>query len=223
MGRGRLAVLVAVAGMAAAAGTVVLWPDEAPQAARAVQAAPRLSDPLTSDEIARASAIASDGLRDHLSGGRTELLYVERDDDKAAEESRRADAYLYDYGSDRLIVRTVDLSRRKIVAERRGRGVQPPPSKREELRAAELLIAHPKYGKGLREAYEKAAGRKLRSATELGTRGLIFTPGHERGAPVRCARHRCLRLFVRLPDGRWLDTSRIVADLSAGKIYTLEW
>jgi hypothetical protein len=223
MGRARLAVLVAVAGMAAAAGTVLLWPGEAPRAARAVPAAPGLDDPLTSEEIARASLLASHGLRDHLSGGRTELLYVERDDDKAAEGTRRADAYLYDYGSDRLIVRTVDLARRKVVAERRGRGVQAPPSKREELRAAELLIAHPTYGKGVREAYEKAAGRKLRSATDLGTRGLIFTPAHRHGLPVRCARHRCLRLFVRLPDGRWLDTSRIVADLSAGKIYTLEW
>jgi hypothetical protein len=38
-----------------------------------------------------------------------------------------------------------------------------------------------------------------------------------------CAKHRCVRLFIRLPKGKWLDTSRIVIDLSAKKIHTLRW
>lgn len=189
---------------------------EGPEAAQAVQESPAPGDPLTPEEIARAGEIAT--ATTHLKKGQTELLYVERDDDKDAEQARRAEAYLYDYADDTLIVRTVDLGQSKVVEETKGKGVQPPPSKREELRAAELLLADPKLGRGVRQSFRKAAGRELASPSDLALRGLIFSPG--RGP---CATHRCLRLFVRLPNGTFLDTSRIAIDLSAKKVHTLEW
>lgn len=197
---------------------VVLSGDGAPQAAQAVQAAPAPGDPLTADEIRRAGDIAVAPSRAHMAAGRVELLYVERDDDKAAEDERRAEAYLYDYGEDALIVRTVDLGDAKIVHETKGKGVQPPPSKREETRAAELLLADPKLGKGVRKSYARAAGRELKSVADLTLRGLIYSQ-----SSGLCRTHRCVRLFVRLPDGAFLDTSRIVIDLSAKKVHTLEW
>ncbi|MFD1936086.1 MULTISPECIES: hypothetical protein [Nonomuraea] len=187
-----------------------------PEAAQAVQESPAPGDPLTPEEIARAGEIAT--ATTHQKAGQTELLYVERDDDKDAEQARRAEAYLYDYADDTVIVRTVDLGASKVVEETKGKGVQPPPSKREELRAAELLLAHPRLGSGVRQSFRKAAGRELASPSDLALRGLIYSP--ERGA---CATHRCLRLFVRLPNGTFLDTSRIVIDLSAKKVHTLEW
>lgn len=197
---------------------VVLSGDGSPQAAQAVQASPAPGDPLTADEIRRAGEIATAPSRAHMAAGRIELLYVERDDDKATEDERRAEAYIYDYGEDTLIVRTVDLEDAKIVKESKGKGVQPPPSKREEIRAAELLLADPKLGKGVRKSYAKAAGRELKSAADLTLRGLIYAQ-----ASGLCRAHRCVRLFVRLPNGAFLDTSRIVIDLSAKKVHTLEW
>ncbi|WP_371783286.1 hypothetical protein [Streptosporangium subroseum] len=224
MGRRLMVMAVAGAGMMTVAGAVLFIPGE--QRSQAAGSAPQAvvqGDPLTAQEIARASVIASAGSREHMAAGQVKLLYVERDDDKDADERRRADAYLYDYSADKLIVRTVDLDRGTVVAESVARGVQPPPSKAEEATAAELLLAHPQYGGGVRESYAKAGGRQLRSAADLGLRGLIFTPAGERGPARHCGIHRCLRLFVRLPDKTWLDTSRIVVDLSAKKIHTLEW
>ncbi|NUR88979.1 MAG: Tat pathway signal sequence domain protein [Nonomuraea sp.] len=197
-----------------AGSAVLLTGDSAPEAAQRAEATPAPGDPLTQGEIRRAAEIAG---RDHLATGRTELLYVERDDDKTA-PGRRADAYLYDYATDTLTVRTVDLGRSEVVAQTSGRGAQPPPSPREALRAAELLLADHKLGKGVRQAFAKAAGRPLRSVSELGLRGLVY---RSPGGP--CRTHRCVRLFVRLPGGRFLDTSRIVIDLSAGTVTTLEW
>jgi hypothetical protein len=200
------------------AGTAMFLSGGEPEAARVHrQPSPAPGDPLSQDEIRRATEVATASSRAHMASGRLELLYVERDDDKA-EADRRAEAYLYDYAEDALIVRTVDLAEGKVVEEAKGRGVQPPPSRREELRAAELLLAHPKLGKGVRSEYKKAAGRQLRSAADLQVRGLIF-----RDKAGACRTHRCVRLFVRLPDGRYLDTSRIVIDLSAKKVHTLEW
>lgn len=211
-------VAAAATGISLFAGAAVLLAGEdAPEAARTPRTAPSPGDPLTPGEISRAGAIATGPSHEHMKAGRVELLYVERDDDKA-EGDRRAEAYLYDYADDSIIVRTVDLGANKIVRETRGKGVQPPPSRGEETAAAELLLAHPKLGRGVRRAYAKAAGRELRSAADLGLRGLIYS---QPGGP--CATHRCVRLFVRLPDGKHLDTSRIVIDLSAKKVRTLEW
>ncbi|WP_436760005.1 hypothetical protein [Streptosporangium sp. V21-05] len=224
MGRRLMVMTVAGAGVAVVAGAALfLSGEQGSQAARSTLRLPAIEDPLTGQEVAQATTIASAGSRSHLAAGRIKLLYVERDDDKDSPGSRRADAYLYDYGGDRLIVRTVDLGRGEIVRETVARGVQPPPSKEEETTAAGLLLSHPGYGKIARDAYTRAGGGALRSAVDLGLRGLIFTPSGESGPARECEVHRCLRLFVRLPDGTWLDTSRMVVDLSAKKIHTLEW
>ncbi|MFF3439974.1 hypothetical protein [Streptosporangium sp. NPDC002721] len=223
MGRRLMVMAAAGAGVAVVAGAVLFLPGEqGSQAARSARRMPALEDPLTGQEVARATTIAAAGSRSHMAAGRIKLLYVERDDDKDS-SGRRADAYLYDYGGDRLIVRTVDLGRGEIVRETVARGVQPPPSKEEETTAAGLLLSHPAYGKVARDAYVKAGGGPPRSAADLGLRGLIFVPSGESGPAGECEVHRCLRLFVRLPDGTWLDTSRMVVDLSAKKIHTLEW
>ncbi|MFE3452254.1 hypothetical protein ACFXJ8_25365 [Nonomuraea sp. NPDC059194] len=216
MRRGRVFAAAGLGTVLLSGSLLVATSGDGPEAAQAVQQSPAPGDPLTPEEIARAGEIAT--ATKHQKAGQAELLYVERDDDKDAEQSRRAEAYLYDYAADAVIVRTVDLGAGKVVEEARGRGVQPPPSRREELRAAELLLAHPRLGAGVRQSFRKAAGRELASPSDLALRGLIYSP--ERGP---CATHRCLRLFVRLPNGTFLDTSRIVIDLSAKKVHTLEW
>ncbi|GAA0921208.1 hypothetical protein [Nonomuraea longicatena] len=207
-----------VGGIALLVGARALFTSEStPEAASTRFAGPAPGDPLTPEEARRAGEIATAPSRAREKTGQVELLYVERDDAKDVVD-RRASAYLYDYGDDSLTVRTVDLGNGRIVQETRDTGVQPPPSKAEEVRAAELVLADPKLGAGIRREYAKAAGRALRSAAELGLRGLIYQQ-----RTGLCATHRCVRLFVRLPDGKHLDTSRIVVDLSAEKVHTLEW
>ncbi|MFC4061341.1 hypothetical protein ACFOWE_23830 [Planomonospora corallina] len=224
MRRARVMMALAGAGVTVVAGAFFLIPGEpGSQAAQSVSRPPAPGDPLTGDEIDRAGQVASATWRTHMTTGHAELLYVERDDDKAAKGTRRADVYIYDYRTDRLVVRTVDLARGEVVAEQAERGVQPPPSRGEEIRAAELLLADPVYGSRVRDAHAKAGGRPLASASDLGLRALSFTPSPRDTEAGACEVHRCVRLFVRLPDGSWLDTSRIVIDLSAKKIFTLEW
>ncbi|WP_146607287.1 hypothetical protein [Spongiactinospora gelatinilytica] len=200
--------------------------DRAAAGRAAARLAPGQNDPLSADERRRAIEIAGDADA-RRRGGRTELLYVQRDDDKAV-TGRRAEAFSYDYDSDRLTLRTIDLGSGRIVSTETATGVQPPPSDDEERAAAELLLADAGLGKGVREQFEQRAGRPLRSPDDLHLRGVIFKPDHVHGvsnarAVAACAEHRCLRLFVRLPKGKWLDTSRIVIDLSAREIYTMEW
>src|SRR5262245_50505031 len=85
-----------------------LWERSGPAAAQRAQRAPAPGDPLSPQEIAAASQAATSGFTEHMAAGSVDLLYVERDDDKSV-TSRQAQAYLYDYAHDRLIVRTVDL------------------------------------------------------------------------------------------------------------------
>src|SRR5688572_24246588 len=118
MGRRGVAMMLAGAGtLALAAVMFVPTGERGPQAARSAPRVPSPSDPLTGAEITRASEIASGTLRARMTTGQVELLYIERDDDKAADSHRQANAYIYDYGSDRLIVRTVDLAEGKVVAQ----------------------------------------------------------------------------------------------------------
>ncbi|GGS58099.1 hypothetical protein GCM10010156_15870 [Planobispora rosea] len=223
MGWGRIVMVLAGAGAMALAGSLFLVSGEqGPQAARSPLRTPSPADPLTGEEISRASEIASATLRRRMTTGQVELLYIERGDDKAAEDRRRADAYIYDYAANRFIVRTVDLAEGRVVAERAGRGAQPPPSRAEGERAAELLLADRAHGGRIRAAYARAAGRPLRSASDLGLRALVYTPRPAHRGAGACATHRCVRLLVRLPDATWPDTTRIVVDLSAEKILTLE-
>lgn len=123
MGRRLIVTAIAGAGVAVVAGALLFVSGEqGSQAARSVPQMPAREDPLTGQEVARATTIASAGSRSHMAAGRIKLLYVERDDDKDISDRRRADAYLYDYGSDRLIVRTVDLGQGTVVRETVARG-----------------------------------------------------------------------------------------------------
>jgi hypothetical protein len=193
------------------------------------RAAPAPDDPLTEEEI-RAATDAVLGVTVRSTPGQQapELLYVERDDDKQAEDQRRANAYTYDYSQDKLTITTVDLKTSTVIGKETAEGVQPPPSDNEERRAAELILADPTLGNGVRSTYEGLAGKPLKSADDLHLRGVIFSPDHvnepdNATAVADCGKHRCVRLFIRMPKGKWLDTSRIVIDLSAKKIYTLRW
>jgi hypothetical protein len=137
---------------------------------------------------------------------------------------------LYDYATDSLLTRDVDLSTGQVTGTVRQRGVQPPPTADEVKQALALLLADPRLGAGLRTDYAAETGKTLTSPSQFAVQGLTYrtyanpaSGGAPGGNPVaQCGAHRCVQLFVRVPGGKWIDTSRIVIDLSARRVAVIK-
>ncbi|GAB2801872.1 hypothetical protein [Streptomyces daliensis] len=154
--------------------------------------------------------------------------------DSADGPGRRAEVYFYDYGDDTLVHKTVLLgeggngdgngggdARSKVEDSEVSRGAQPPPAWREAREAATVLLGDP-LGAGLKRDYEKAMGKKLTGAGQLSVQGLTYVPrGTPEGPLARCGDERCVRLFTRVADGPWIDTQRLVVNLSARTVHRL--
>ncbi|PWI14665.1 Tat pathway signal sequence domain protein [Streptomyces sp. Act143] len=223
-------------GKAAAAQQLGQDEQGAPVAPGVVQEAPdegekgKGGDPLTDDEIARAQKIAVNRqtftASENVDGKRgpqqlsVDLAEPEND---GTDTGRRADVSYYDYRDDTLVTKTVDLDTGKVVDSTDQRGVQPPPSIAESSAAAALLIADP-LGAGLKADYKDAMGKELTSPDQLRLSGGIYraTPGAQPAALDKCGEHRCVRLFTKVKNGPWIDTTALVIDLSAHKVAELK-
>ncbi|MET8010141.1 hypothetical protein ABZU86_07600 [Streptomyces sp. NPDC005271] len=143
-----------------------------------------------------------------------------RDKSAPAAPDSEAEVQLYDYASDTLITRLVDLRSRKVIRSDRRRGVQPPPTLAEVRQAVKIILADRRLGPGMRDSYASETKKTLASPSQLLVQGMAFLHSRARGVSgaqkvSRCGVHRCVQLFVRIPGGKWIDTSRIVIDLSA--------
>ncbi|MGW3243663.1 Tat pathway signal sequence domain protein [Streptomyces sp. NPDC001070] len=182
--------------------------------------------PLTKAEVDRAKSIAlqRDALRsaENVDGGRgpeyldTDLAEPADASGASADEARRVEVLFYDYGHDRLVKKTVNLTAGTVEHTDTATGMQPPPSNDETREAAALLIQDA-LGKGLRADFKAATkGRELTSPDQLRLRGISFNTS-EQSAPAglgKCGTHRCVRLFTQVKDGPWIDTTNLVVDLS---------
>ncbi|MFF7212446.1 Tat pathway signal sequence domain protein [Streptomyces sp. NPDC008238] len=182
--------------------------------------------PLTKAEVDRAKSIAlrRDALRsaEDVAGGRgpeyldTDLAEPADATGARTEGARRVEVLFYDYGHDRLVKKTVDLTAGTVERTDTATGLQPPPSPDETRQAAALLIGDA-LGAGLRADFTAATkGRELTSPGQLRLRGISFNTA-EQFAPAglaKCGRHRCVRLFTQVKDGPWIDTTQLVVDLS---------
>jgi hypothetical protein len=191
-------------------------------------------DPLTDDEIRRGEKIALNGqllnAGETVDGGRgPQRLGVDLADPATADElddpnaPRRADVTFYDYKTDELVTRTVDLDTGKVERTTRQHGVQPPLSRAENAEAARLLIADP-LGADLKADYKDATGHELTSPDQLLLNGAVYRaiPGGQPGALDKCGEHRCVRLFPKVKNGPWIDARWFVVDLSARKVARLD-
>jgi hypothetical protein len=187
------------------------------------------SDPLTDDEIKRVEKIALNqqllNSGENVDGKRgPQRLGVELAAPEAAElddanAPRRADVTFYDYKHDRLVIKTVNLDTGKVEQTGTQHGVQPPPSRAEDIEAAKLLIADP-LGAGLKADYKDATGKELTSPDQLLLTAMVYkaTPGAQSGVLDQCGEHRCVRLFPKVKNGPWIDARSFVIDLSARKV-----
>jgi len=223
-------------GKAAAAQQLGQDEQGAPVAPGVVQEAPdegdkgKGSDPLTDDEIARAQKIAVNAqtfaATQDVEGERgPQQLTVDLAEPESGGTgaSRRADVSYYDYRDDTLVTKTVDLDTGKVVDSTDQQGVQPPPSRAESSAAAALLIADP-LGAGLKADYKDAMGKELTSPDQLQLSGGIYraTTGAHPAVLDQCGEHRCVRLFTKVKNGPWIDTTSLVIDLSAHKVASLK-
>ncbi|MFI7409445.1 Tat pathway signal sequence domain protein [Streptomyces sp. NPDC049627] len=187
------------------------------------------NDPLTDDEMERAAGLAaSPQLRsagEDVEGDRgpqrvgVDLAEPEADelDDQGA--PRRAEVTFYDYKTDALVTRTVNLDTGKVEQTTTEHGVQPPLSRDEYAEAAKLLIADP-LGAGMKADYKDATGKELTSPDQLLLNGAVYraAPGAQPAVLDKCGEHRCVRLFPKVKNGPWIDARSFVVDLSARKV-----
>ncbi|GAA3785947.1 Tat pathway signal sequence domain protein [Streptomyces phyllanthi] len=189
-------------------------------------------DPLTDDEMERVERLALS--RQLLRAGenaegergpeRLNVQLAEPNEDELDDPNapRRADATFYDYKNDTLVTRTVNLDTGKVEETSTQRGVQPAFSRTETVEAAQLLIASP-VGAGLKADYKDATGKELTSPDQLVLTGMVFRAeqGTRPATLAKCGEHRCVRLFTKVKNGPWIDTSDLIVDLSARKVAKL--
>ncbi len=191
-------------------------------------------DPLTDAETERAEKLATAGnalrmdARDvegdrgpqHLS---TNLTEVDPGLSGAAADQRRADVVYYDYKSDSVVTKTVNLDTGKVEDSRTDQGVQPPPNQEELAEGARLLIADP-LGADLKGDYKDATGKQLTEPDQLRLSGMVFREKTVANVPAglkECGEHRCLRVITKVVNGPWIDTRDLVVDLSARTVARL--
>ncbi|WPB95306.1 Tat pathway signal sequence domain protein [Streptomyces malaysiensis] len=204
-----------------------LTPDESRAASRiAVDAATRPGTaPARGGQDAKKDARkdTGSGERNAAGGSGAEPLDTRRPPRAKSASSApdgRAEVQLYDYASDTLITRLVDLRAGTVLDSARQRGVQPPPTLAEAREAVKIVLADRRLGPGMRDSYASQTGNRLTSPSQLLLQGMSFLGSRAKGVDgarqvSRCGEHRCVQLFVRIPGGKWIDTSRIVIDLSA--------
>lgn len=185
-------------------------------------------DPLTEDEAERVEQLALDRQLQRSSenvegeGGpqpiTVDLAAPETSELDDADAPRRAEVSFYDYKDDSLVTKTVNLDTGKVEATDTQQGVQPPLSRDENVEAAELLIADP-LGDGLKADYKDATGNELTKPDQLLLNSMVYRANAGTPAALAdCGEHRCLRLFVKVKNGPWIDTRDLVIDLSARKV-----
>ncbi|MET7902489.1 hypothetical protein ABZS86_13785 [Streptomyces sp. NPDC005355] len=240
--RWRLSAALGVAALIAGGGIAALDTagPPAPDTSQPAAAIASHTGPLTSEETRKASRIAvgnttgqepsprdkggkSGGERNATGGSGAEVLDTHRPlrgKSASAAPDSEAEVQLYDYASDALITRLVDLRSGKVLRSARQRGVQPPPTLTEVRQAVKIILADRRLGPGMRDSYASQTKKTLTSASQLLVQGMAFLESRAQGATgarkvSQCGVHRCVQLFVRIPGGKWIDTSRIVIDLSA--------
>ncbi|MFF4543815.1 Tat pathway signal sequence domain protein [Streptomyces sp. NPDC001435] len=190
-------------------------------------------DPLTDDEIKRVEQIAvnrqllntSEDVDGSHGPQRLSVDLADPDSDEVdnPDAPRRADVTFYDYKTDTLVTKTVNLATGKVEQTSSQHGVQPPLSRAENAEAAKILIADP-LGAGLKADYKDATGHELTSPDQLLFNGAVYraTPGAQPAVLDKCGEHRCVRLFPKVMNGPWIDARSLIIDLSARKVAKLD-
>lgn len=184
-------------------------------------------DALTPAENSAALALAIDPdirtrTTDVSGAAGPEIMTVQLPADAQPDGPRRADVMLYDYRTDRLLKRVVDLTARQVVKTFTATGMQPPATARETTAAATLLWTD-ELGTLLRDRYQARTGNPLTSLEQLSLESQTFVadPGSNSAAGA-CGTHRCVILLPQPPGEQFIDLTDVVVDLSARTVLRLD-
>jgi hypothetical protein len=183
-------------------------------------------DQLTPGELDKARAAAASGLTgtDVNGAAGPEYLSFELAAPKPGENGpgapRRAAVYFYDYTSEKLIKRVVNLSTGAVESTFSAEKMQPPPSEKETAKAMEVFLADG-LSADFKARYAKAAGRAFTAAGQVQTTATVYTARPADTGADQCGKSRCVQLFLRVPNGPFIDITDIVIDLSGGKVARL--
>jgi len=136
------------------------------------------------------------------------------------EYRRRAEVYLYDYGTDRVAVATVDLESGEVESVRTAVDVQPPLSEREIARATELLFSDAVAAQRIGDEFARITGRPLEDRREIEVSGFVYhadsMPETNTPETRSCGRHRCAQLLLRTWDNVSIEVP--IVDLSRERV-----
>lgn len=150
-----------------------------------------------------------------------EVIAVQVAQQQHTDAHRRAAVLLYDYRSDRLIKRLVDLTARRVEQTFTATEMQPPPTSAETTTAATLLWNHD-LSTVLRERYQARTGTPMTTLEQVAYKAQTFiadTGSH--GPATACGKHRCLMLLPQPAGEQFIDLTDVVIDLSARTVVRL--
>lgn len=194
-------------------------------------------DPVSSAETAMAKSIAnppviaaraaSTAAADHTSASTSpgvEFLRVEAHrfaKSEVSTDKRWADVTSYDYDSDELITKVVDLNTNTVVSTTRNKEMQPPLADAELTRAISIVFEDPEELSILQNEYQRITGEQLSSIDQLHYKAFTFfadsMPGVVNEASTVCGTQRCAQLVLYTHDNLVFEVSPIV-NLSAGVV-----
>jgi len=184
-------------------------------------------DPLTPSELDRARAAALDatlraGATDVTGAAGPEYLSFELVDAKAADpaEARRAAVYFYDYKTDTLIKRVVNLRTGAVEGTFTAAGRQPPPSDKERERAFALFLDNG-LSADFKARYRQLTGQAFTSPDQVEVTATTYVARPADTGAEQCGTHRCVQFITQVPDGPFIDITDIVVDLSGRTVARL--
>jgi hypothetical protein len=178
-------------------------------------------DALTPGEVTRARQLSIDatlqaGTTDVTGATGPEVLSVELPGAQGADTTRRAAVLLYDYRTNRLLKRVVNLTAGRVENTFAATGMQPPATVREVNAAVQLLWTD-QLASVLRDRFLATTGTALTTPDQLAFEAQTFAPG----SGSRCGEHRCVMLLPHRPGEQFINLTDIVVDLSDRSVLRL--
>jgi hypothetical protein len=186
-------------------------------------------DPLTPAELAKARTAALDTtLRatatDVNGAPGPEYLSFELVDAKAggtgSAAPRRAAVYFYDYTTNALIKRVVNVDTGTVEGTFTATERQPPPSDNELAKAFGLFLASD-LSADFRSRYRAATGRAFTSPDQVEVTATTYVARPADTGSDKCGKNRCVQFITRVPNGVFIDITDIVVDLSGRTVARL--
>lgn len=183
--------------------------------AKSIANPPVIAARMATAAVAESSASTSPGV---------EFLRVEAHrfaKSEVSADKRWADVTSYDYDSDELITKVVDLDTNAVISTTRNKEMQPPLANTELTRAISIVFEDPEELSILQAEYLRITGGQLSTIDQLQYKAFTFfadsMPGVVNEASTVCGAQRCAQLVLYTHDNLVFEVSPIV-NLSAGVV-----